>query len=81
MKHRTPLFFQPTKRYLGRLILTKNPENQGKIMSLISRMMRSLTNCSLLKMSTNTNSLSINELNKIQKSIDPRVNLYFMQTN
>ncbi|KAH9469328.1 hypothetical protein Pst134EA_009850 [Puccinia striiformis f. sp. tritici] len=39
-------------------------------MSSIFRMMRSFTNCSLLKMSTNTNVPSINELNKIQKSID-----------
>ncbi|KAA1114120.1 glutaredoxin [Puccinia graminis f. sp. tritici] len=39
-------------------------------MATLFRMMRSFTNCSLLKMSTNANNLSVNELNEIQKSID-----------
>ncbi|EHS63511.1 uncharacterized protein PGTG_21687 [Puccinia graminis f. sp. tritici CRL 75-36-700-3] len=39
-------------------------------MATLFRMMRSFTNCSLLKMSTNANHLSVNELNEIQKSID-----------
>jgi len=39
-------------------------------MSSLFRMIRSFTNCSLLKMSNNASNLSINEVNEIQKSID-----------
>ncbi|WAQ85254.1 hypothetical protein PtA15_5A828 [Puccinia triticina] len=39
-------------------------------MATLFRMMRTFTNCSLLKMSTNGSNLPINEVNEIQKSMD-----------